>query len=86
VGVVSSVAVADLDVTGLAVLGVDEPALANDVAAYWVEALPQTRLGRRLHHAVTRAPVPEGALPADRSSQGVEQVPPRGPGGGSTEQ
>jgi DNA-binding transcriptional LysR family regulator len=86
VGVVSSVAVADLDVTGLAVLDVDEPALANDVAAYWVEALPQTRLGRRLHHAVTRAPVPEGALPADRASPGAEQVPPRGPGGGSTEQ
>jgi hypothetical protein len=83
VGVVSSVAVAGLDFTGLAVLDVDEPALGNDVAAYWDEALPQTRLGRRLHHAVTRAPVPEGALPAERAG---EQVPPRGPGGGRTEQ
>jgi DNA-binding transcriptional LysR family regulator len=86
VGVVSSVAVADLDVTGLAVLDVDEPALANDVAAYWDEALPQTRLGRRLHRAVTGAPVPEGALPVERASQGGEQVPSRGPGGGRTEQ
>ena len=77
VGVVSSVALADLDVTGLAVLDVDESALANNVTAYWNEALPRTLLGRHLHRAVTRAPVPEGALPAERASRGRGPAQPR---------
>jgi hypothetical protein len=46
------------------VVRVDEPALAQTVAAYWNDALLETDVGCRLHRAVTGARIPDGALPA----------------------
>jgi DNA-binding transcriptional LysR family regulator len=60
-GVVGGVALPGLDLSGLAVRQIDEPVLAQPVAAYWNEALLETCIGRRLHRAVTRAPAPDGA-------------------------
>jgi DNA-binding transcriptional LysR family regulator len=67
VAVVNAVALAPLDLTGLAVLELDEPEPSRVVAAYWNDVLLDTDTGRRLHRAVVDAPVPAGA-------ERVEQV------------
>jgi DNA-binding transcriptional LysR family regulator len=67
VAVVNAVALAPVDLTGLAVLDLDEPQPCRVVAAYWNDVLLDTDIGRRVHRAVVDAPVPEGA-------ERVEQV------------
>ena len=64
VAVVNAVALAPLDLSGLAVLDLDEPEPSRAVAAYWNDVLLDTDTGRRLHRAVLEAPVPAGAEPA----------------------
>jgi DNA-binding transcriptional LysR family regulator len=66
VAVVNAVALAPLDLTGLAVLDLDEPEPSHTVAAYWNDVLLDTDSGRRLHRAVVEAPVPPGAVPVER--------------------
>jgi DNA-binding transcriptional LysR family regulator len=66
VAVVNAVALEPLDLTGLAVLDLDEPDHLRAVAAYWNDALLDTDTGRRLHRAVVDAPLPVGAEPVDR--------------------
>jgi DNA-binding transcriptional LysR family regulator len=66
VAVVNAVALAPLDLTGLVVLDLDEPAPSHTVAAYWNDVLLDTDSGRRLHRAVVEAPVPAGAVPVER--------------------
>jgi DNA-binding transcriptional LysR family regulator len=66
VAVLNAVALAPLDLTGLAVLELDVPDHPRAVAAYWNDVLLDTDTGRRLHRAVMETPVPPGAVPADR--------------------
>jgi hypothetical protein len=63
------VALAPLDLAGLAVLELDEPDSPRAVATYWNDVLLDTDTGRRLHRAVVDAPVPAGAEPVDRVEQ-----------------
>ena len=69
VAVINAVALAPLDLAGLAVLELDEPDSPRAVAAYWNDVLLDTDTGRRLHRAVVDAPVPAGAEPVDRVEQ-----------------
>ena len=66
VAVVNAVALGPLDLTGLAVLELDDPEPSRAVSAYWNDVLLDTDAGRRLHHAVLRAAVPPGAEPVER--------------------
>jgi DNA-binding transcriptional LysR family regulator len=61
VAVVNAVALAPLDLTGLAVLDLDEQEPGRTVAAYWNDVLLDTDTGRRLHRAVVDSPLPAGA-------------------------
>ena len=61
VAVVNAVGLTPLDLTGLAVLDVDEPQPSRAVAAYWSDVLLDTDAGRRLFRAVMEAPVPAEA-------------------------
>lgn len=65
VAVVNAVALAPLDLTGLALLELDEPEPSRVVAAYWNDVLLDTDAGRRLHRAVVDAPIPMGADPVE---------------------
>jgi DNA-binding transcriptional LysR family regulator len=66
VAVLNAVALAPLDLTGLAVLELDAPAHPRAVAAYWNDVLLDTDTGRRLHRAVMETPLPAGAVPLDQ--------------------
>jgi DNA-binding transcriptional LysR family regulator len=66
VAVLNAVALAPLDLRGLAVLDLDDPGNSRVVAAYWNDVLLDTDTGRRLHRAVTEAPVPVGAEPMEQ--------------------
>jgi DNA-binding transcriptional LysR family regulator len=66
VTVVNAVALGPLDLTGLAVLELDEPEPSRAVSAYWNDVLLDTDTGRRLHRAVLQAAVPLGAEPVER--------------------
>jgi DNA-binding transcriptional LysR family regulator len=66
VAVLNAVALAPLDLAGLAVLELEAPELPRAVAAYWNDVLLDTDIGRRLHRAVMETPLPVGALPVDR--------------------
>jgi DNA-binding transcriptional LysR family regulator len=66
VTVVNAVALGPLDLTGLAVLELDEPEPSRAVSAYWTDVLLDTDAGRRLHRAVLEAAVPPGAEPVER--------------------
>ncbi|MET0765846.1 MAG: LysR family transcriptional regulator [Blastococcus sp.] len=66
VAVVNAVALAPLDLRGLAVLDLDGPDHSRVVAAYWNDVLLDTDTGRRLHRAVVDAPLPVGAEPVER--------------------
>jgi DNA-binding transcriptional LysR family regulator len=71
VAVINAVALEPIDLTGLVVLGLDDPDSCRAVAAYWNDVLLDTDAGRRLHRAVLDAPVPHGAepvVPEDRAS------------------
>jgi DNA-binding transcriptional LysR family regulator len=61
VAVVNAVALAPLDLAGLAVLDLDAQEPVRTVAAYWNDVLLDTDTGRRLHRAVVDSPVPAGA-------------------------
>jgi len=61
VAVVNAVALGPLDLTGLAVLELDDPEPSRAVSAYWNDVLLDTDTGRRLHRAVVDSPVPAGA-------------------------
>jgi len=67
VGLAGAVALAHLNIDGLAVLDIAKPGLMRDVAAYWYEVLVRTELGRALLDAVLDAPLPPGAMPAARA-------------------
>jgi DNA-binding transcriptional LysR family regulator len=69
VAVLNAVALAPLDLTGLAVLDLDDPGPARVVAAYWTDVLLDTDTGRRLHRAVLDAPVPRGAEPVEQAAR-----------------
>jgi DNA-binding transcriptional LysR family regulator len=69
VAVVNAVALAPLDLSGLALLELDDPDAHRVVAAYWNDVLLDTDTGRRLHRAVIEAPVPAGAGPAAEVDQ-----------------
>jgi DNA-binding transcriptional LysR family regulator len=66
VAVLNAVALALLDLRGLAVLDLDDPGNSRVVAAYWNDVLLDTDTGRRLHRAVTEAPLPVGAEPVEQ--------------------
>jgi DNA-binding transcriptional LysR family regulator len=66
VAVLNAVALAPLDLAGLAVLELETPEPPRAVAAYWNDVLLDTDTGRRLHRAVMETPVPAGAVPVDR--------------------
>jgi DNA-binding transcriptional LysR family regulator len=66
IAVVNAVALAPLDLAGLAVLELDDPGPARTVAAYWNDVLLDTDTGRRLHRAVVDAPVPAGGERVER--------------------
>jgi DNA-binding transcriptional LysR family regulator len=70
VGIVNEVALATLDVTGFAVVDIDDPGLVREVSAYWCDVLLDTRIGRGLHRAVLDAPVPQGAKAACMAPDG----------------
>jgi DNA-binding transcriptional LysR family regulator len=65
VGVLNAVALQARDLTGLAVVRIDDDAV-REVAAYWSDVLLRTDTGRRLHRAVLEAPLPAGAEPIAR--------------------
>jgi DNA-binding transcriptional LysR family regulator len=67
--VVNAVALAPLDLSGLAVLELDDPQPRRTVAAYWNDVLLDTETGRRLFRAVVDAPVPTGAEPMPEVDQ-----------------
>ena len=69
VAVLNAVALAPLDLTGLAVLDLDDPGPARLVAAYWTDVLLDTDTGRRLHRAVLDAQVPRGAEPVEQAAR-----------------
>ena len=64
VGVVNAVALGPLDLSGLAVLDIDEPTVRRDVAGYWYDALAGG-VGMELQRAVVDAPLPPGAHPPE---------------------
>ena len=64
VGVQNSVAIEQSDLSGLAVLDLDDPRLSLEVAAYWSDVLLATEIGRTLHGVVMEATPPPGAVPA----------------------
>jgi len=66
VAVLNAVALAPLDLAGLAVVELDAPEHPRAVAAYWNDVLLDTDTGRRLHRAVMETPLPPGAVPVDR--------------------
>jgi len=70
-GVTNAVALEGVDTTGLVQRGIDDPGMSRVVAAYWSDVLLVSRIGRRLHAAVTRAPVPAGAVPPEGGSDGA---------------
>jgi DNA-binding transcriptional LysR family regulator len=65
VAVLNAVALASLDLSGLAVLDLGDGEPHRAVVAYWNDVLLDTDAGRRLHRAVMEAPVPVGAEPAE---------------------
>jgi DNA-binding transcriptional LysR family regulator len=67
--VVNAVALAPLDLSGLAVLELDDPEPHRTVAAYWNDVLLDTETGRRLYRAVIDEPVPTGAEPVAEADQ-----------------
>jgi len=64
VGVVNAIALGPLDLSGLAVLDIDEPTVRRDVAGYWYDALAGG-VGMELQRAVVDAPLPPGAHPPE---------------------
>jgi DNA-binding transcriptional LysR family regulator len=71
VAVTNAVALEGVDTTGLVQRGIDDAGMSRMVAAYWSDVLMGSRVGRRLHAAVTRAPVPAGAAPPAAGSNGA---------------
>jgi hypothetical protein len=67
--VINAVALEPLDLSGLAVLDLDDPEPCRAVAAYWSDVLLDTDTGRRLHRAVLEAPLPMGADPVTQANQ-----------------
>jgi DNA-binding transcriptional LysR family regulator len=65
IGVVNSVALAPADLSGLAVLDIDDPSLAREVAAYWYDVLTTGGIGMELHRAVVTASLPPGGSPPE---------------------
>jgi DNA-binding transcriptional LysR family regulator len=66
VAVVNAVALAPLNLAGLAVLELGGPDKPRAVAAYWNDVLLDTDTGRRLHRAVLETPVPAGGVPIEQ--------------------
>ena len=65
VGVVNAVALGPLDLSGLAVLDIEEPTLRRDVVGYWYDALTSGGVGMELQRAIVAAPLPPGAHPPE---------------------
>jgi DNA-binding transcriptional LysR family regulator len=65
VGVVNAVALGPLDLSGLAVLDIDEPTVRRDVVGYWYDALTSGGVGMELQRAILDAPLPPGAHPEE---------------------
>lgn len=65
IGVANAVALGPADLSGLAVLEIDDPTLVRDVAAYWYDVLTTGGLGMELHRAVVTAPPPPGGSPPE---------------------
>jgi DNA-binding transcriptional LysR family regulator len=65
VGVVNAVALGPLDLSGLAVLDVDEPTVRRDVVGYWYDALTSGGVGMELQRAIVAAPLPPGGHPPE---------------------
>lgn len=63
IGVANAVALATADLSGVAVLDIDDPSLAREVAAYWYDVLTVGGLGMELHRAVVTAAPPPGGSP-----------------------
>jgi DNA-binding transcriptional LysR family regulator len=65
IGVVNAVALGHADLSGLAVLEIDDPTLVREVAAYWYDVLTTGGLGMELHRAVVTASPPPGGSPPE---------------------
>ena len=65
VGVVNAVALGPLDLSGLAVLDIDEPTVRRDVAGYWYDALAGGGVGMELQRAIVDARRRRGAHPPE---------------------
>jgi DNA-binding transcriptional LysR family regulator len=65
VGVVNAVALGPLDLSGLAVLDIDEATVRRDVVGYWYDALTTGGVGMELQRAVIAAPLPPGGHPPE---------------------
>jgi DNA-binding transcriptional LysR family regulator len=65
IGVVNAVALAPADLSGLAVLDIDDPSLVREVAAYWYDVLTTGGIGMELHRAVVTASLPPGGSPPE---------------------
>jgi DNA-binding transcriptional LysR family regulator len=63
VGVINAVALGPLDLSGLAVLDLDDTTLRREVAAYWYDALTTGGAGMELHRTLVAAPPPPGGDP-----------------------
>jgi DNA-binding transcriptional LysR family regulator len=63
VGVINAVALGPLDLSGLAVLDLDDATLQREVAAYWYDVLVSGGVGMELHRALVAAPPPPGGDP-----------------------
>jgi len=65
VGVVNAVALGTIDLTGLAVLDIDDPTVRRDVVGYWYDALTSGGVGMELQRAILAAPPPPGGRPPE---------------------
>lgn len=65
VGVVNAVALGTIDLTGLAVLDIDDPTVRRDVVGYWYDALTSGGVGMELQRAILAAPPPPGGHPPE---------------------
>jgi DNA-binding transcriptional LysR family regulator len=69
IGIAAAVALENADITGVAVLELDDKDLILELAVYWYDVLLATEVGRTLHTAVLAAPLPKGAIGLGRSGE-----------------
>ena len=65
VGVINAVALGPIDLSGLAVLDIDDPTVRRDVAGYWYDARTTAGAGMELQRAILAAAPPPGGRPPE---------------------